>query len=204
MDVHAVRAFLRTVEPLAGFADADLSPLAAHLRERRLRAGQVLVREGEPGSEMYFIRRGELAVVKRITGGRSGEVEQVVGRVGPGEFVGEMALFDRRPRSATMRAESDTEVFVLDRAAVEVVLGLEPHHLLDLALVAEGHLDVAEDRRPRVEAHAHVRLRETVPGEDGSEADVHPPVGYSPETEMIRPRQPLVNSTRPGRVAKIV
>ena len=122
MDVPAVREFLRTVRPLARFADEDLGPLAAHLRARHFRAGQILMTEGERGLEMYFVRRGQLAVLKRITGG----VEQAVGRVGPGEFVGEMALFDRRPRSASIRAESDVDVLVLDRAAVQALINMSP------------------------------------------------------------------------------
>lgn len=122
MDVPAVRDFLRTVRPLARFADADLGPLAAHLRERRLHAGHVLVTEGERGVEMYFVRSGELAILKNITGG----VEQVVARIGAGEFVGEMALFDRRPRSASIRAESETELLVLDRPAVQALINMSP------------------------------------------------------------------------------
>jgi CRP-like cAMP-binding protein len=93
MDVQAVGEFLRTVRPLGRFAYTELAPLAARMRERRLRAGQVLAKEGARGTEMYFIRRGTLAIVKGVTGG----IEQVVARIGAGEFVGEMALFDRRP-----------------------------------------------------------------------------------------------------------
>jgi CRP-like cAMP-binding protein len=110
------------VRPFSGFAEADLAPLAERLRGRRLREGHVLVREGDRGAEMYFVRRGTLAVVKRITGG----VEQVVARIGAGEFVGEMALFDRRPRSATIRAESATELLVLDRKAVHALVTASP------------------------------------------------------------------------------
>jgi CRP-like cAMP-binding protein len=122
MDVAAAGEFLRTVRPLARFADADLAPLAAHMRERRLRPGQVLAKEGACGTEMYFVRRGTLAIVKRITGG----VEQIVARIGAGEFVGEMALFDRRPRSATMRAETEVELLVLDRKAVAALVNMSP------------------------------------------------------------------------------
>jgi CRP-like cAMP-binding protein len=71
---------------------------------------------------MFFVRDGALAIVKGITGG----VEQVVARIGAGEFVGEMALFDRRPRSATIRAESQTELLVLDRAAVQALISTNP------------------------------------------------------------------------------
>ena len=71
------------------------------------------------------VRVGELTVLKNVTGGTGG-VEQVVARVGAGEFVGEMALFDRRPRSASIRAESDAELFVLDRASVQALINMSP------------------------------------------------------------------------------
>ncbi|MBM3219008.1 MAG: cyclic nucleotide-binding domain-containing protein [Candidatus Rokubacteria bacterium] len=122
MDVAAAGEFLRTVRPLARFADADLAPLAARMRERRLRPGQILAKEGAHGAEMFFVRRGTLAIVKGITGG----VEQIVARIGAGEFVGEMALFDRRPRSATMRAETEVELLVLDRKAVAALVNMSP------------------------------------------------------------------------------
>jgi CRP-like cAMP-binding protein len=71
---------------------------------------------------MYFVRAGTLAIVKGVTGG----IEQVVARIGAGEFVGEMALFDRRPRSATIRAETDADLLVLDRKAVQALINLSP------------------------------------------------------------------------------
>ena len=122
MDVQAASEFLRTVRPLARFTDDEVVPLAASMRERHLRAGQVLAKEGARGTEMYFIREGTLAIVKGVTGG----IEQVVAQVGAGEFVGEMALFDRRPRSATIRAETEVQLLVLDRNAVAVLVNVNP------------------------------------------------------------------------------
>jgi CRP-like cAMP-binding protein len=122
MDVRAAGEFLRTVRPLTRFSDAELAPLAARMRERHLRAGQILAKEGARGTEMYFIRQGTLAIVKGVTGG----IEQVVAQIGAGEFVGEMALFDRRPRSATIRAETEAELLVLDRNAVQVLVNISP------------------------------------------------------------------------------
>lgn len=122
MDVHAAGEFLRTVRPFAALSDADLAPLAAKLRARRLRPGQVLMNEGDRGAEMYFVQRGSLAVVKAVRDG----VEQVMARIGAGEFVGEMALFDRRPRSATIRAESETHLLVLNRPAVQALMNASP------------------------------------------------------------------------------
>jgi CRP-like cAMP-binding protein len=122
MDEHAAGAFLRSVRPFAGLSDADLAPLAAKLRDRRLRPGQVLMKEGDRGAEMYFVHRGSLAVVKAVRDG----VEHVMARIGAGEFVGEMALFDRRPRSATIRAESETHLLVLNRPAVQALMNASP------------------------------------------------------------------------------
>jgi CRP/FNR family transcriptional regulator, cyclic AMP receptor protein len=48
----------------------------------------------------------------------TGRVEQVLARVGPGDFFGEMALFDRSPRSATVQADTDVTLLVLDREAL--------------------------------------------------------------------------------------
>jgi len=45
-------------------------------------------------------------------------IEQVLARVGPGDFFGEMALFDRSPRSATVQADTDVILLVLDRTAL--------------------------------------------------------------------------------------
>ena len=122
MDVRAAGEFLRTVRPLTRFSDVELAPLAARMRERHLRPGQILAKEGARGTEMYFIRKGTLAIVKGVTGG----IEQVVAQIGAGEFVGEMALFDHRPRSATIRAETEAELLVLDRNAVQVLVNINP------------------------------------------------------------------------------
>ena len=50
MDVRAAGEFLRTVRPLTRFSDAELAPLAARMRERHLRAGHILAKEGDRGT----------------------------------------------------------------------------------------------------------------------------------------------------------
>jgi CRP/FNR family cyclic AMP-dependent transcriptional regulator len=121
-DARDPRAFLRTLGPFAALADNDLAPLAAGMTELKLKSGQILMHEGDVGGQMYFLRHGSLAIAKRVRDG----LEQVVARVAPGEFVGEMALFDYRPRSASIRAEADSELFVLDRAAVNALIAANP------------------------------------------------------------------------------
>jgi CRP-like cAMP-binding protein len=104
-------AFLREVRLFKDIAEPELVALGQSLRERPLRRGQVLCREGDPGDEMFVVRRGSMVISKLVTG----RVEQVLARIGPGDFLGEMSLFDQAPRSATVQADSDATVLALDR-----------------------------------------------------------------------------------------
>jgi CRP-like cAMP-binding protein len=106
------------------FSEADRGAVARALRERNLRKGQVLLKEGEAGEEMFFVRRGTVVVSKAVTG----PVEQVLARMGPGDFFGEMSLFDRAPRSATIQADAGNDVglLVLDRASLESLIDANP------------------------------------------------------------------------------
>jgi CRP/FNR family cyclic AMP-dependent transcriptional regulator len=119
-----VAIFLRDVRLFQGFSDADRAAVALALRERTLRKGHVLFREGEEGAEMYLVRRGAIVVSKAVTG----PVEQVLARMGPGDFVGEMSLFDRAPRSATIQAEAtgDASLLVLDRGSLQALIDANP------------------------------------------------------------------------------
>jgi CRP-like cAMP-binding protein len=107
-------AFLREVRLFKDIAEPELTALAETLRERPLKRGQVLVREGEAGEEMFVVLRGSMVISKAVTG----RVEQVLARIGPGDFFGEMSLFDRSPRSATVQADADATLLVLDREAL--------------------------------------------------------------------------------------
>jgi CRP/FNR family transcriptional regulator, cyclic AMP receptor protein len=117
-----VGSFLAGLSVFRGVSGADLEALVGRLRERHLRKGQVLFREGETGHEMFFVRRGTLVVSKTV----SGQVEQVLARMGPGEFFGEMSLFDGAPRSASVQAEADALLLVLDRDNLERFTNANP------------------------------------------------------------------------------
>ena len=149
--------FLREVRLFRDFTAADLSALAASLRERSLRRGQVLFREGDPGEELFLVRAGVVVVSKAVTG----KVEQVLARVAPGDFFGEMSLFDRFPRSATVQAETDAALLELDRGALRTLTRESPRaaaaffealvHVFIERLRASGDL-VAEVTRWGLEA----------------------------------------------------
>ena len=116
-------AFLRDVRLFTAFAETDLAALGQRLRERPLRKNQVLFREGDPGDEMFLICHGAVLVSKVV----KGKVEQLLNRIGPGEFFGEMSLLDGSPRSATIQAETDTLLLMLDRKSLNQLIEVSPH-----------------------------------------------------------------------------
>ena len=100
---------LRAVPSLERLSERDLERIAAVLAERTVAAGSILVEEGATGQHSFLIVEGDACV---ITSGVT------VARVGPGEFVGELALLTDRPRCATVRAETAMRFLVLDRATL--------------------------------------------------------------------------------------
>jgi len=72
--------------------------------------GEVIIRQGESGNCMYVIQSGEVEVIRHKDGD---EVQLAIRR--EGDFFGEMALFSRKVRSATIRALGEARVLTVDR-----------------------------------------------------------------------------------------
>jgi signal transduction histidine kinase len=112
---------LRKTPLFAGLDDADLARLAATTEPMRVPAGEMLIREGEPGDSMYVVTAGELEVTKR-----AGTSELPLARVGPGAIQGEMAAVTGRPRAASVRAITDAEVIRIPREGLLALLDSGP------------------------------------------------------------------------------
>jgi len=80
-------------------------------------AGTEIIAEGTDSEEMYVVVDGQLVVTK-LSGGKHVEL----GRIGPGEVVGEIALLDQAPRTATVSAATDTHAIRVPVAAFEELL----------------------------------------------------------------------------------
>lgn len=89
---------LKKVPLLAGLSERELERLAAQLHERKFPAGSKVVSEGATGTGFFVITEGEAEV--EIGG-------QVLSKLGPGDYFGEMALIDEGIRSATITAVTD-------------------------------------------------------------------------------------------------
>lgn len=72
--------------------------------------GEVIIRQGEPGDCLYVIQKGKVEVIDE-----SGDTEIRLAELGETEFFGEMGLFEKDVRSATVRSIGDTKVLTIDR-----------------------------------------------------------------------------------------
>jgi CRP/FNR family cyclic AMP-dependent transcriptional regulator len=104
-------------------SDEECRTLASIMEIRRLRDGEILVREGEANSSMHIVTAGQLAVTTTTEEGET--VTLYVLKTG--EFAGTRAFVDRTPRKATLRAMGESEVYVLDPDPFEALLGGHPH-----------------------------------------------------------------------------
>ena len=84
---------------------------------REFPRGAVLFREGEPGREMFVVQQGRVAISKRV-----GEVEKILSTLGAGEFLGEMAILNNKPRSATATCVEDSKVLVIEGKTFETMI----------------------------------------------------------------------------------
>ncbi|MEE9561664.1 MAG: cyclic nucleotide-binding domain-containing protein [Thermoanaerobaculia bacterium] len=109
------------------FQEQKLSPmeinfLASLSKEERLKPGQVIFSEGEPGDKMYVVLDGEVMISKLIPG----VGEEALAFLARGDYFGEMALIDRLPRSAEAKAHSEGAlVLSIPRDVLEGILNIQ-------------------------------------------------------------------------------
>lgn len=84
---------------------------------RKKAAGEILFSEDEPGSEMFVLQSGKVRLTKRIRG-----VEKLLADIGPGEFFGEMAILNNKPRTATATVLEDAQLLVIDPKTFEAMI----------------------------------------------------------------------------------
>ena len=128
---------LRGVNLFSGLDDRELESLAEEFNERRFVAGDKIALEGEGGLNFFVVSRGEASV--EVHG-------QEVSRLGPGDSFGEIALIDRRPRTATITALSDLTAFSLPVFVFRPFVELRPQVAWKLLEAMADRLAAAESR----------------------------------------------------------
>lgn len=115
-------ALLRSVPLFGNLPDEALAGLASHLRRRTFRRGTIIFHKDQTGDALYIVESGRVRI---FLPGEGGE-ELTVDLAEPGEVVGELALLDGGPRSASIEAVEDTVVHTLGREEFRAQLASSP------------------------------------------------------------------------------
>ena len=108
--------------------------------------GSAIVEQGEQreesqdGDSLYLIVEGSVGVIRE-----QGEREERLATLHPGEFFGEMALLDGKPRSATVLAEEDTQCLILSRWDLLRAMRRDPEIAIQMLAVMSGRLRSMQD-----------------------------------------------------------
>jgi len=140
---------LNLVSELAFFNDFDtqeLNQVARHLSLRDIKKDEVVFTEGDKGNYMCFVADGSLNVIKDI----DGKNDVVISRVTRGKSIGEMAMVDLSPRSATVVGAKDSVLIIMGRQAFDLILERHPKIgvklLSGVARLLSLHLRLASGR----------------------------------------------------------
>ena len=105
---------LRRIKILAQLNDAQLDRLTEFMEVHRVPQWMAVVKKGDEGNGMFFILQGELRARVMV-----GEKETILATFGPGDFFGDMSLFDHGPRSADVIANADSIVLKMTDVAFD-------------------------------------------------------------------------------------
>jgi putative ABC transport system ATP-binding protein len=113
-DALRICEFLKGVDVFKSLTPTELTHVAERMVKRHYMPGEVVIREGDPGHELFLVSEGEVKVDRAGT---------EVARLGPGDFFGELALLSGNPRNASVIATNPLETYVLGesdfRAAID-------------------------------------------------------------------------------------
>lgn len=114
---------LKQIDLFEFFSDEDLFSLSEKISEVNLSPSENLFNEGEPGKEMYIVLKGSLKVFKE---------SRSIAMVNPGDYIGEMAIIEDKPRSATVQAMGQCLLLELKSDQFQEYLARQPKSLVSM------------------------------------------------------------------------
>jgi CRP-like cAMP-binding protein len=108
---------LKSIWMFSGCSSSELRKIRGSLDQVTVPPGKVLVEEGRIGTEFFLIVSGTAAVTRE---------GKKVATLGPGSYFGELALLDRKPRSASVVSETDMDLLVLSQRQFNSLLESVP------------------------------------------------------------------------------
>ncbi len=120
-------SYLAKYAPFKTFDGTDLSALGTVGEEKNYKKDELIFDEDSKGDSMYVIKSGAVKILKKVK-----NQENTIAVLNPGEFFGEMALLDGQPRSAAVKATSDSTVFMIPLEGYQTLRRDNPHTALKL------------------------------------------------------------------------
>jgi CRP/FNR family transcriptional regulator, nitrogen oxide reductase regulator len=121
---------------------ADLSQLSALTRERKFAPGEFIFMEGDPSDSLFIISSGRVRVSKLASQGK----EIVLGFFGPGDMVGEVAVFEGKAYPASALAAAEVRLLVIEKRDFLSFLATRPEVSLKIINVLSGRLRESQGR----------------------------------------------------------
>src|SRR5260221_5531185 len=119
---------LRSIPLFKLFDDQEIEALSGHWDEQRVLAGQMTISQGDPGGTMFLVKAGRVQLFLRD---RLGEYVDL-GIIEQDGLFGELSLLDNEPRSASARAIENTELIIIDRNDLELLVKAHPDAALNM------------------------------------------------------------------------
>ena len=113
---------LREIPIFADLSPEDLKLVAEVAREEWYPQNTDIFHQGDEGNMMFVIVDGRLQVVRNTDG-----KDQLLAERGPGDFLGEMAIIESSPRSATLPTQSEVRVLAIDDETFKGILRERPN-----------------------------------------------------------------------------
>jgi CRP/FNR family transcriptional regulator, cyclic AMP receptor protein len=113
---------LKNVAIFQGLSEEDIAFVTERATTRTYPKGAIIVNEGDEGGSMFLIQSGS---VKAYLSDDKGK-EVILSTEGPGEYFGELALFDEAPRSAFVAATEPCKVIVISKAQITEAIAVRP------------------------------------------------------------------------------
>jgi WD40 repeat protein/CRP-like cAMP-binding protein len=134
---QTINRILKKVLLFADLPDELLSHLADRVEKQPLKRKTILFHEGDDGDALYIIVSGELEIFK----GRADDPQrQILATLGPGEYLGEMALLENKPRFASAQALSDCSLLCLQKQDFDELLEKNARLAVKLTTVISARL----------------------------------------------------------------
>ncbi len=144
---------IRKVDIFQAFSEDDKTYLSNHAKQHRCPPGHTIVREGESGDSLFVVANGLVSVWMNL-----GESSLNVASLGAGSFFGEMALLTGKPRTATVVAETGSELLEITKHDIAPLLAREPEVSKRISEVLAERQKLNRSRLQRSEEESKTQL----------------------------------------------